>query len=246
MLMNRALLALLGLIATAMAVVVVGLAVDQGSADGSVVAVSVSEDVAVSTTRPTIAVAPTTTNVPPSTTEATTTTKIAPTTTTTRAATTTTTVAPTTTTTTRAPTTTTTTRTTTTKATTTTEATTTTTATGGAFDSSYESQFRGLINGLRSTPLASDSSLNGYARNWAKHMAESDNFTHSNIGSLLGPWSTVGENISMGYSVSSMFAGLKGSSGHLANMVNESFTHLGVGAWVDADGSIWTVHVFGG
>jgi uncharacterized protein YkwD len=77
-------------------------------------------------------------------------------------------------------------------------------------------------------------------------MAETDNFTHSNIGSLLGPWSTVGENISMGYSVSSMFAGLKGSSGHLANMVNESFTHLGVGAWVDADGSIWTVHVFGG
>jgi len=43
-----------------------------------------------------------------------------------------------------------------------------------------------------------------------------------------------------------MFAGLKASSGHHANMVNESFTHLGVGAWVEADGTIWTTHVFGG
>jgi uncharacterized protein YkwD len=77
-------------------------------------------------------------------------------------------------------------------------------------------------------------------------MAESGSFDHSNIGSLLGAWSTVGENISMGHSVSSMFSGLKASSGHHANMVNGSFTHLGVGVWVEADGSIWTTHVFGG
>jgi uncharacterized protein YkwD len=231
MLMNRVLLALLSLIATAMAVVVVSLALDQGSAEGNVIVASTTEAAVVATTRPTTTVAPTTVSLPSATTQSTTTTRAATTTTTPRAPNTTTTKATTT---------------TSTKTTTTTETTTTTVAAGGSFDSSYESQFRGLINGLRSTPLKSHSSLNGYARNWAKHMAEADSFTHSNIGSLLGPWSTVGENISMGYSVSSMFSGLNGSAGHHANMVNDSFTHVGIGAWVQADGSIWTVHFFAG
>lgn len=77
-------------------------------------------------------------------------------------------------------------------------------------------------------------------------MAETDNFVHSNIKVLLGPWSTVGENIAWGYSVASMFDGLNASPGHHANMVNTAFTHVGVGVWVDADGRIWTAHVFGG
>jgi uncharacterized protein YkwD len=77
-------------------------------------------------------------------------------------------------------------------------------------------------------------------------MAENDSFVHSDIASLLGPWSTVGENIAMGYSLESMFNGLAGSAGHYANMTKPSFTHVGVGVWVSADGSIWTAHVFGG
>ena len=77
-------------------------------------------------------------------------------------------------------------------------------------------------------------------------MADTDNFSHSNIGSLLGPWSTVGENIAWGFSVSSMFDGLNASSGHHANMVNAAFTHVGVGVWVDGTGRIFTAHVFGG
>lgn len=245
--MSRALLALLGLMVTAMAVVVVGLALDQGSAEGNVTVAGAPKAAAVATTPPTTAPVPTTRSMASTTTEATTTTQPTTTTSTLAATTTTTTRAPTTTTT-GAPKTTTTkaATTTSTQATTTTEATTTTVAAGGSFNSSHESQFRGSINGLRSTPLASDSSLNSYARNWAKHMAESGNFSHSNIGSLLGPWSAVGENISKGNSVSAMFSGLKASPGHHANMVNESFTHLGVGVWVEADGTIWTAHVFGG
>lgn len=126
-------------------------------------------------------------------------------------------------------------------------ATTTTTAPQtGSFNSAYESQFRSLINGFRSTPLLSDSSLNSYARSWSRHMAESGNFGHSNIQSLLPPWSTVAENIAYGSSVPSMFDALKASSGHRSNMVNESFTHVGVGVWVDADGTVWTTHVFAG
>ena len=90
------------------------------------------------------------------------------------------------------------------------------------------------------------SALDAYARDWTQHMAETGDFSHSSIGSLLGPWSTVGENISWGFSVSSMFSGLTGSSGHYANMTNTSFTHVGIGVFVEEDGRIWTTHVFGG
>ena len=129
-------------------------------------------------------------------------------------------------------------------------ATTSTTSAGGGFNSSHEADFRARINGLRSgvgvAALAGDGGLDGYARNWAQHMAQTGDFSHSDIGSLLGPWSTVGENIAWGYSVESMFNGLVGSSGHYGNMVNPSFTHFGVGVWVAADGRIWTAHVFAG
>jgi uncharacterized protein YkwD len=258
---TRVLLVLLGVVATAMVVAVLGFAMNQSAAeDGEAVVVAAGPTLSSgSDSSTTIAAEPksltvTTTGAPsasvtpPTTTAATTTeaptSTVAPTTA--QAPTTevpTTTVAPTTTeapTTMAAPT-------TTEAAPTTTQAPTTTAAApDGSFNSSYELQFRGLINGLRSTPLASDASLNSYARNWARHMAESNDFSHSTIGSLLGPWRAGGENIAWGYSVSSMFNGLDNSPGHHANMVNESFTHVGVGVWVEPDGRIWTAHVFGG
>ncbi len=126
--------------------------------------------------------------------------------------------------------------------------TTTTEAPSGGYSSSAESSFRSKINNLRGSvgvaALTSDGGLKSYARNWAKHMADTGDFSHSNIGSLLGPWSRVGENIAYGYSVSSMFDGLKNSSGHYNNMVSPNFTHFGVGVYVDGDGRIWTAHVF--
>ncbi|MEE8456988.1 MAG: CAP domain-containing protein, partial [Acidimicrobiia bacterium] len=133
--------------------------------------------------------------------------------------------------------------------TTTTQAPTTTTTTqapAGSFNAARESQFLALINGLRSTPLLSDSSLKVHARNWARYMAETDKLSHSSLGSLLDPWSTVGENVAFGYSALSMFEALSASSAHRANMVSKSFTHVGIGAWIDADGQTWTAHVFGG
>lgn len=182
----------------------------------------------------------TTTAAAPSTTLAPTTTTRAPTTTTTKAPTTTTTKAPTTTTT-KAPTT-----------TTTVAPTTTTTAppAGGSYSAGSESQFVNLINGVRADlgvpPLTVSSSLKSYARDWSHHMASTNTFAHSNIGSLLGPWSTVGENIAYGWSVQSMHDALVASPGHYANLTSENFTHIGVGVWIEDGGKIWTTHVFGG
>lgn len=125
-----------------------------------------------------------------------------------------------------------------------------TTAPTGGFSASAESEFVSKINGLRSsvgvTGLAANGELNNYARWWAKQMADSGNFAHSNIASLLDPWSTVGENIGYGPSVTSVFNALVASSGHYNNMVDPRFTSVGVGAYVDSTGRIWTAHIFGG
>jgi len=74
-------------------------------------------------------------------------------------------------------------------------------------------------------------------------MGRNGSLDHSNIGSLLGAWSGVGENIGFGGSVSVIFDALVGSSGHYQNMVGE-WTHMGVGVWRDAQGALWTCHVF--
>jgi uncharacterized protein YkwD len=107
-----------------------------------------------------------------------------------------------------------------------------------------------LINevraGLGVPALTVSSSLTSYARDWTFYMADTGTFAHSNIGDLLGPWGTVGENIAYGWSVQSMHDALVASAGHYANLTNASFTHIGVGVWIEESGKIWTTHVFGG
>jgi uncharacterized protein YkwD len=76
-------------------------------------------------------------------------------------------------------------------------------------------------------------------------MAAAGGLSHSNISSLVPPWSAAGENVGMGGSVGSIFNSLAGSGGHLQNMLGD-FTHMGVGVWVDESGVVWTAHVFAG
>ncbi|RLE16647.1 MAG: hypothetical protein DRJ28_01170 [Actinobacteria bacterium] len=210
-------LVLVGLVAVAVLGTGAGSTLGQHGSGGDADGLSVAALVASSTT--TQPAPTTTTHVSPSTTSVTTTTTQVP-----NATTTTTHVLPT----------------------TTSVATTTTLAPSGSFNAAHESQFLSLINGTRSTSLLSDPSLKIFARNWARHMAETDILSHSNIGSLLDPWNTVGENVAFGHSVLSMFEALSASSAHRRNMVSESFSHVGVGVWIDADGQSWTTHVFGG
>ena len=117
----------------------------------------------------------------------------------------------------------------------------------GEFRSDYESDFHGRINSLRASSglpaLARNGSLNARARDWAKTMAESGSLKHSNVGSLVPPWSAAAENVGKGGTVSSIFGLLKGSGGHLANMVG-NYTDVGIGVWRDSSGTLWTVHVF--
>ncbi len=111
----------------------------------------------------------------------------------------------------------------------------------------FESQFASKINAFRSSnglaELSRDGSLDSGARAWAERMATKGGLSHSDLGSLLPPWSAAGENVGRGGSVKGVFGALAESSGHKANMLGD-FTHFGVGVWVDSDGTIWTAHVF--
>ena len=119
----------------------------------------------------------------------------------------------------------------------------------GGPNAEFESQFASLINSYRSNNglagLSRDGSLDSRARSWSERMANNGGLSHSDLGSLLPPWSAAAENVAMGGSVSSVFDALAGSSGHKANMLG-GYTHFGVGVWVDSSGVIWTTHVFAG
>jgi uncharacterized protein YkwD len=113
-------------------------------------------------------------------------------------------------------------------------------------------QFASSINALRAEvgvgALTRNGDLDGRAQAWAESMAASGVLGHSGIVSTLvsGGWSIAGENVGYGPSVESVFAALRASSSHYSNMVDARFTSLGVGVVVDANGVVWTTHLFGG
>ncbi|MEX0796706.1 MAG: CAP domain-containing protein [Acidimicrobiia bacterium] len=124
---------------------------------------------------------------------------------------------------------------------------TTTAPPSGGFNAGYESSFTSLINSHRNAnglaALSRDSGLDAEARAWSQQMAANGALSHSSLGRFLPPWSSVGENVAVGGSASSIFGGLAASAGHNSNMLGD-FTHLGVGVWVDSAGGVWTTHVF--
>jgi uncharacterized protein YkwD len=89
--------------------------------------------------------------------------------------------------------------------------------------------------------LRANSTLTASAQSCAERMAASGNMTHSS-----GPpsgFSTWGENIAVGYpSASSVFEAWMGSDGHRANILNPSYTQMGMGY---VAGGYWWCQQFG-
>ena len=121
-----------------------------------------------------------------------------------------------------------------------------TTSTAG-FRADYEKDFYNKINSFRTSnglsALTRDGSLNSRARDWAKYLASIGELKHSNLGSLIPPWDAAAENLGMGGSVDAIWELLASSGGHIDTML-DNYTHVGVGVYQDADGVLWTVHVF--
>ena len=109
--------------------------------------------------------------------------------------------------------------------------------------SSYESEVVHLVNEERTSrglaPLAADWQLSRVARYKSQDMKDNNYFSHTSptYGSPFTmmknfgiSYKTAGENIARGYSTpAAVVDGWMRSSGHRANILNSSFTHIGVG-----------------
>ena len=117
-----------------------------------------------------------------------------------------------------------------------------------AVDGSAERQFVAAINqeraarGLPALQVASD--LTAVARRHSARMASSGNLHHNpNLGSDVGNWQKVGENVGVGPSVSAIHRAFMDSASHRANILGSDWVQVGVGVEVRGD-TIWVTEVF--
>ena len=117
-----------------------------------------------------------------------------------------------------------------------------------------EQSFLDRTNAMRRTAgvglLAEHDTLNSKAEAWSQQMARTGTLSHSTLTADLGGLSylALGENVGMAsggtdpwLQIHNAFAA---SSEHRANLLNSSYTHMGVGVAVGADGSVWVTEVF--
>lgn len=117
---------------------------------------------------------------------------------------------------------------------------------------SYENKVIELVNNIRTqyglSPLKANWELSRVARYKSQDMADKKYFSHTSptYGSPFNmmknfniSYRTAGENIAMGYTTpEAVVNGWMNSPGHRANILNSSFTQIGVG--YVASGNYWT------
>jgi uncharacterized protein YkwD len=91
--------------------------------------------------------------------------------------------------------------------------------------------------------LVLDTKLAPTARTWSGYMASHNTLSHdpnlARIASQVEPnWRAVGENVGVGYSVSSLHSAFMGSAGHRANILKATYNRVGIGV-VHSGGKIW-------
>jgi uncharacterized protein YkwD len=105
--------------------------------------------------------------------------------------------------------------------------------------SSYLSALNGerAANGLR--PLVMRADLNSVAQGWADHMAAAGLLSHNPaLTSQVANWQTVGENVGEGPDVPSLDTAFWNSPGHRANILDTSYSDVGIGStW--SNGVLW-------
>lgn len=123
------------------------------------------------------------------------------------------------------------------------------TATPGPAAGSDAPAYIGRINSLRSSrglaPLEEDGTLDALATDWARHLAAIGGLQHASDLSIgvSRSWSKLGENVGTGPDTGTIFDAFVASPSHYRNLVDPSFTHVGVGV-VWSGGTQYTVHRF--
>jgi uncharacterized protein YkwD len=115
-----------------------------------------------------------------------------------------------------------------------------------------EKSFARKMNLARSSRSQSkmqlDKQLSKVARRHAYSMANEKDLFHSNmtrLGRRVTRWRTLGENVGVGGSVSSLHKAFMASPGHKANILYGGFEHMGVGT-VNKNGTLYVTVVFEG
>lgn len=114
---------------------------------------------------------------------------------------------------------------------------------------STESEFVSRINSARASRgvrgYAVRSDLTAVARRQAVRMASQRRMYHNpSLGSEVGGWSAIGENVGRGQDVSSIHNAFMNSSSHRANILSTTFTEVGVGTARASDGELFVSQVF--
>ncbi|MPY96273.1 MAG: hypothetical protein GEV08_25395 [Acidimicrobiia bacterium] len=116
--------------------------------------------------------------------------------------------------------------------------------------SAAEARVLGQLNEVRASvglpALGLEAGLVDSARAQAGRISSAGSLFHQDLHPLLGAWGTAGENVGYGPDVEVVHGALVGSPGHYANMVNGSFSHVGVAVTTSPDGRVWVAQVFAG
>jgi uncharacterized protein YkwD len=112
------------------------------------------------------------------------------------------------------------------------------------------SQFVSQVNDLRRSQglneLTVEPNLTSIAQSWSVNMASQDGIFHRSDlrDGVTINWKRLGENVGMGPNVSDLMQAFIASPGHYKNLVDPTFTHIGVGSVRTPDGLIYTTHEF--
>ncbi|MEY2473330.1 MAG: hypothetical protein QOK28_2659 [Actinomycetota bacterium] len=112
------------------------------------------------------------------------------------------------------------------------------------------SAFVDQINQVRASKglgaLVVDSNLSSVAQQWAEHMGEAQAISHR--GNLAAgvtiDWKMLGENVGLAPTVNDMMSAFVNSPVHYENIVNGSFTRIGIGTVRTPDGELYSAHEF--
>jgi hypothetical protein len=122
----------------------------------------------------------------------------------------------------------------------------------GTINETMERDFASLINQERAArglpTLGVSLSIRDVARTWSGTMAGANSLYHNpNIAAQIeqidGGWQALGENVGVGYSVSSLHQALMNSPGHRANILG-NWTYVTIGVVVVQGGKIWLTQNF--
>ncbi|MCA1710504.1 MAG: CAP domain-containing protein [Actinobacteria bacterium] len=96
-------------------------------------------------------------------------------------------------------------------------------------------------------PLKVSTCATGFASTWSQHMADTADFSHQSLTPMMSSCGArgAGENIAYGATSPEQFMTMwMNSAGHKANILRETFTHVGVGIARTPGGTLYATQDF--